>query len=75
MCLAVPMKVLEVSGARAVVDLGGVRRTVSLDLLEDVKVGDYLIVHAGFAIEKLKPDEAQKTLDLFREMESRPGGE
>jgi len=75
MCLAVPMKVLEVSGSRAVVNLEGVQRSVSLDLLEDVKAGDYVIVHAGFAIEKLKPDEAQKTLDLFREMGARPGGE
>jgi hydrogenase expression/formation protein HypC len=69
------MKVLEVSGSRAVVNLEGVQRSVSLDLLEDVKAGDYVIVHAGFAIEKLKPDEAQKTLDLFREMGARPGGE
>lgn len=75
MCLAVPMKVLEVSGSRAVVVLEGVQRTVSLELLEDVKAGDYVVVHAGFAIEKLKPDEAQKTLDLFREMGARDAGE
>jgi len=74
MCLAVPMKVVEVSGARGVVDLGGVRKEVGLDLLEDVAVGDYVIVHAGYAIEKLKPDEAQKTLDLFRELEGGAGG-
>jgi hydrogenase expression/formation protein HypC len=73
MCLAVPMRVVEVSGARGVVELGGVRKAVSLDLLEDVAAGDYVIVHAGFAIEKLKPDEAQKTLDLFKELESRAG--
>jgi hydrogenase expression/formation protein HypC len=58
-----------------VVGLEGLQRTVSLDLLEDARPGDYVIVHAGFAIEKLKPDEAQKTLDLFREMGARPGGE
>jgi len=75
MCLAVPMKVVEVSGTRAVVELGGVRKPVSLDLLEGVEAGEYVIVHAGFAIEKLKPDEAQKTLDLFRELEGRAGGE
>ena len=68
MCLAVPMKVLEVSGARAVVDLGGVRRTVSLDLMEDVRVGDYVIVHAGFAIEKLDEQEANARLELFQEL-------
>ncbi len=74
MCLAVPMRIVEMSGSRAVVELGGVRREASLDLLEGAAVGDYVIVHAGFAIEKLKPEEAQKTLDLFRELEGRAGG-
>ena len=74
MCLAVPMRIVEMSGSRAVVELGGVRREASLDLLEGAAVGDYVIVHAGFAIEKLKPEEAQKTLGLFRELEGRAGG-
>lgn len=74
MCLAVPMKLLEVTGTSGTVELEGVRRTVSLDLLEGAAPGDYVIVHAGFAIERLEPGEAQRTLDLFRELEGTGGG-
>lgn len=68
MCLGIPAKVLEATGESAVVEIGGVRREVSVMLLADVSPGDYVLLHAGFAIEKLDPDEAQKTLDLFREL-------
>ena len=70
MCLAVPMRVLETKGEEAVVELGGVRRTIHLALLsaEDLQPGDYLIVHAGFAIQKLDKKEAEETLKLFEEM-------
>ncbi len=71
MCLAIPARVVELSGAEtAVVDLGGVRREVSLALVDDVAVGDYVIVHVGFALNKLDPEEAAKTLALFAEMGS-----
>jgi hydrogenase expression/formation protein HypC len=69
MCLAIPARVVELSGEEmAVVDLGGVRKAVSLALVEDVAVGDYLIIHVGFALNKLDPEEAEKTLALFAEM-------
>jgi len=68
MCLAIPMKVLEIEGPTARVEEGGVSRQVRVDLVEGVKVGDYVIVHAGIAIERLDEEEARKTLRLFREV-------
>ncbi len=68
------MKIVEIAGNRAVVDMGGARATVGLDLLEGAAVGDYVIVHAGFAIEKLNPDEARKTLELLADLEEGSGG-
>jgi hydrogenase expression/formation protein HypC len=68
MCLGVPAKVLEIRDSAAVVELGGVRREISVMLLDDVSVGGWVIVHAGFAIEKLSEDEARETLSLFREI-------
>ena len=68
MCLAVPMKVIAIEGPIARVEEGGVRREARVDLVEGVKVGDYVIVHAGIAIERLEPEEAQETLRLFEEM-------
>lgn len=68
MCLAIPAKVVEISeGDQAIVDLGGVRKDVSLALVEDVKVGDYVIVHVGYALTRLDPEEAEKTLALMAE--------
>ncbi len=68
MCLGIPVKVMEVDGQTAVVDVGGARRDISLLLLEDVKPGDWVILHAGFAIEKMDEKEAEKTLALLREL-------
>ena len=68
MCLAVPMRVIEVKGNMAVAELGGVRREVGLHLLKDIKVGDYVLVHAGFAIEKVDPEEAERTLEILSEI-------
>jgi hydrogenase expression/formation protein HypC len=68
MCLAVPARVLEVSGDIAVVELAEVRREISVMLLEGVAAGDWLIVHAGFAIERLSEEEAASTLSLLREI-------
>lgn len=69
MCLAVPMKITEIDANKGIVDIGGVRREVGLSLIKDVKVGDYVIVHAGFAIQKLDEKDALETLELFAEME------
>lgn len=67
MCLAVPMKVVEIADGSAICEIDGVRREGSLMMVDDVAVGDYVLLHAGFAIEKIDPEEAQKTLDIFRE--------
>jgi len=68
MCLGVPAKILETGDGTAVVELGGVRREISVMLVDDVSVGEWVIVHAGFAIEKLSEEEAAVTLALFREI-------
>jgi len=69
MCLAIPAQVVELrEGDNAVVDLAGVRKEISLALVDNVAVGDYVIVHVGYALNKLDPDEATKTLALFAEI-------
>ena len=68
MCLGIPVRVVEVTGATAVVETGGARREVSLMLLDGVKAGDWVILHAGFAIERMDTEEAEKTLALLREL-------
>ena len=68
MCLAVPAKVIEINGKAAIVDFGGVKREARLDLLPDVKVGDYVIVHTGFAIEKLVERTAKEILQAWEEV-------
>ena len=76
MCLALPAKVVELrDGDAAVVELGGVRKEISLSLVDGVAVGDYVIVHVGYALNKLDPDEAAKTLALFAEMGAELGAE
>jgi hydrogenase expression/formation protein HypC len=68
MCLALPVRVIErVGESEAIVDLGGIRKPISLALVDDVAVGDYVILHVGYALSRLDPDEAEKTLALFRE--------
>jgi hydrogenase expression/formation protein HypC len=69
MCLAIPAKVLELQpDAWAEVEVGGIHSRISLALLDGVNVGDYVIVHAGFALTRLQVDEAEKTLALFAEI-------
>jgi hydrogenase expression/formation protein HypC len=63
---------MERTGDAAVVELGGVRREISLMLLDDVSVGEWVIVHAGFAIERLSEEAALQTLALFREIADAP---
>jgi len=65
MCLAIPGKVISIEGNTAMVDYGGVRKKASLLVLPDVKVGDMIMVHAGFAIAKVSEQEAQETIDAF----------
>ncbi|HDL08120.1 MAG TPA: HypC/HybG/HupF family hydrogenase formation chaperone [Desulfobacteraceae bacterium] len=68
MCIAVPGRVTKTEGNRADVEFGGVKRYVSLALLENISVGDYLIVHAGFAIHKIDPFEAEESIRLFQQI-------
>jgi hydrogenase expression/formation protein HypC len=68
MCLAMPVLVLELTNNdQAVVDLGGIRKEISLALVDGVVPGDYVILHAGFALQKLDREEADRTLALFAE--------
>ncbi len=68
MCLAIPAKVINIDGMTASVDMDGVKCEACIMLVEDVKVGDYLLLHAGFAIQKLDEKEALETLELWRQL-------
>ncbi|MCX6554208.1 MAG: HypC/HybG/HupF family hydrogenase formation chaperone [Candidatus Aminicenantes bacterium] len=67
MCLAVPMKVVEINGDMAVVESAGLRREVGIMLLAGVKLNDWVLIHAGFAISKLTKKQARETLAIFAE--------
>lgn len=69
MCLAIPGKIFQIDGTIAVVDYGGVRKKASLLTMPDAKIGEMVIVHAGFAISKIDPEEAMKSLSAFRALE------
>ncbi|MCK5011192.1 MAG: HypC/HybG/HupF family hydrogenase formation chaperone [Deltaproteobacteria bacterium] len=68
MCLAIPLEVIEINNNIAKVSIGNTTREAYLDLMDKVEVGDFVLVHAGFAIEKLDKEEAEKTLSLFKEI-------
>lgn len=69
MCLAIPVQVVELlPGEMAIVDAGGVQKEISLALVEDVTVGDYVILHVGYALQKLDETEALRTLELFAQI-------
>lgn len=71
MCLAIPARVVElVADDQAIVDLGGVRKSISLALVDAIAVGDFVIVHVGYALSRLDPEEAAATLALFREIDA-----
>ena len=75
MCLALPARVLECQpGDQLLIDLGGVRKTVSGTLTPEARVGDYVIVHVGHAIGLIDPEEAERTLALFAELAATQGG-
>lgn len=73
MCLAVPGKVIEIEDMLATVDISGVTRKVSLMLLPETKVGEFVLIHAGFAIQAIDEEEVRKTLELFKELEEYDG--
>lgn len=68
MCLAIPMEIKEINGNEAVAEAGGIRKNVRLDLLKGAEIGDYILIHTGYAIEKLDPEEALETLELIKQV-------
>ncbi len=69
MCLALPAQIVEIDEATdsAIASLGGVKKEISLALVEDARVGDYVLIHVGYALNKVSEEEAEKTLALFAE--------
>jgi len=72
MCLGIPMKVTKIEADRAIVETDGLEVDVSLALIEAPKLGDFVLIHAGFAIEKLDKEEAVETLEMIRELLAHP---
>lgn len=75
MCLAIPSRIVQIENNMATIDVDGLRRKASLLLLEDARVGDYVIVHAGFAIHRIDETEAMKSLELLKEAAAMIGPE
>ncbi|MFA6939385.1 MAG: HypC/HybG/HupF family hydrogenase formation chaperone [Clostridiaceae bacterium] len=69
MCLAVTLKLLEIKDNQAIAELNGIKRNIRIDLIKDLHIGDYVLVHAGFAIEKLREDVAIDTLKAMEELD------
>lgn len=67
MCLSIPAKVEQIDGEMAIVSVGGTKYNASLQMLDDVKTGDYILLHTGFAIQKLSEEEALESLQVFEE--------
>ena len=68
MCLAVPLRLIEIHDKDGVAEAGGIRRSVRLDFIRNPQVGDYVLVHAGFAIQKMTEQEALENLELLEEI-------
>ena len=73
MCLAVPVQIIAVKGSEAEVEIGGVKRLVSIVLTPDVKVGDYVLLHTGYSINVIDENEAEETIKLFEEIAKSEG--
>jgi len=68
MCLAIPAKIIEINGQLATVEVGGLTRQASVVLLPEARLGDYILIHAGFAISRVDEQEAQETIRLFQQL-------
>jgi hydrogenase expression/formation protein HypC len=68
MCLSIPSKVISINGNKATVSVGGTEYEASLQLVEDVEIGDYVLLHTGFAIQKISEEDANETMKLLREL-------
>jgi len=69
MCLGIPLRIIDIDNKEAIGELNGVKRKVRIDLIENLKIGDYVMVHAGFAIEKIDENLALETLEIVNELE------
>lgn len=74
MCLAVPLKIVSINGDDAVAESLGITKNIKINFIKDPKPGDYVVVHAGFAIERLKSEEAEADIEAFRELEEALAG-
>lgn len=68
MCIAIPMKIDSIESPWALVNAGGLKRRINIELTQDVKIGDYVLVHAGYAIQKLEKSQAEEDLKLWKEI-------
>ena len=68
MCLSIPAEIIEINDNKAIVSVGGTTYEASLDLVDDVKVGDFVLLHTGFALQKLDPEEAEETIKMLKEL-------
>ena len=71
MCLAVPAEIVEIKGEKAIINIGGIRRSAVISLIEEPKVGEYVIVHAGFAIQKWSQEDLAEYNQIIEEMKTR----
>ncbi len=69
MCLSVPAQVISIEGDIAIVSVGGTIMNANLNLVEDIKIGDYILLHTGFALQKIDEKEAMETLKIFEEFD------
>ncbi|MCR4433079.1 MAG: HypC/HybG/HupF family hydrogenase formation chaperone [Coprothermobacterota bacterium] len=72
MCLGIPVKIVEIKDQEALVEVGGLKQTIRTDFVPEAQVGDYVIVHAGFAISVLEEEEARETLELLKDADVIP---
>ncbi|WP_040211283.1 HypC/HybG/HupF family hydrogenase formation chaperone [Clostridium polynesiense] len=70
MCLAFPLKIVSIDGKQAVAELKGVQKTIRIDFIKDIRIDDYVLVHAGFAIEKIDKNISIETWGLLKEMDN-----
>lgn len=69
MCLGIPLKVVEINGNEAIGEMNGIKKKIRIDLIKDIKIGEFVMVHAGFALERMKHEEAEETINAILEIQ------
>lgn len=69
MCLGLPLKIISINGKEAVGEMNGIKRKIRIDLIKDLSIDEYVMVHAGFAIEKIDKEQAEETMKIVNELE------